>query len=342
MRAFSARLMQFYPSLAINMQQKFTMVLLKSFREMHAIRLETDSGKDDTLLIVEKLISVGESLNITLTTLLEWSDKCKQSFNHNNAAFVNLIGSENGELMVPYETLAEYFKAADARTAILVASVVELTETVMELRSDVLALKRKWEDDPIPVSSSVVDQCEFPISPEPPTKKVASQPTRGSVLYGEDTGKTMACVFYNWYVEELWNDILDPPASADSESKKKIYEARSKQRKCARTVKLMHLLVPDTEATIINEKPLPGSNEYLNWERKLKLLSRNLQDKAATLCTPTGNVTKKKSTAWKATLAKLDKMYSDGKLSLPSHVDDKACSKPEYVHDDILKVQKKN
>jgi hypothetical protein len=101
-RSFSASIMQFYPSLPT---VAITLVLLKSFRDMREIKLENESGfADEALLIVEKMISVAASIDVSEETLLEWSDMCKQSFDERNAAYVNLTGEGNGEFMVPYST----------------------------------------------------------------------------------------------------------------------------------------------------------------------------------------------------------------------------------------------
>jgi len=259
-RLYSAHLMSFYPHLSLTLTTKMTLVLLMSFRDMFVIKLENDDGGDESMLIVDKMVKVGVALEISSETLLLWSDKCKQSFRRRNAAYVHL--DDTDDFVVPCSTITEQFKTTTAMLASVTEAVHNLQDCVGtfkdaigeklnllsnkvdELQADVESLKRNRDD------TSHFDSSSSMITPAVVKRRVSRTPSNSSLLFGMDSGKTLGTVFYNWYVDELWNDI-EPQNTV--EARKVQYEAASKQKKFARTVKLMHLL--STAATTIQAKP---------------------------------------------------------------------------------------
>jgi hypothetical protein len=222
----------------------------------------------------------------------------------------------------------------------VISGLNDQSAIITDLRAEVRALKRQLEEVLTATSSGVVGESNLELTPVPPRKKSTPEPTKGSLLYGPDEGKTLASIFYNWYVDQLWMDIRDPGSGADTNMKNVVYEARSKQKKCARTVKLMHLLLPESEVTTINERPIPGGAEYEEWENGIKTLSLTLQDRAVKLCKE-NNEGKKITAAWKASLNKLDALYSKNILTLPSSVIDNACKTKSFIDNEILLVAKR-
>ena len=72
------------------MTTKLTLVLLKSFGEMHEMQRTANASP---FLIVDKMIAVAAQIKEPLATLLDWSFHCR------NASYVNVSGAGNDEFI---------------------------------------------------------------------------------------------------------------------------------------------------------------------------------------------------------------------------------------------------
>jgi hypothetical protein len=336
---FRDTLMAYYPSLNKAITTKLTLVLLKSFREMYFMQGMTFDGG---FLIVDKMISVAGEIDVGVETLLNWSDKCKQSFYRRNAAYVNVTGEGNDDFAVPYGTLHQHFKQTLKALADVMGALQETSTEVLKMRqelahttSEVLLLKRKFDDLSAQIMGEDIDNTT--VSTPTTLSKKAREPEKGGVLYAALTGETLRTIFYAWYVGECWNDI------PDGSEKHVVYEARARQKKFARTVLLMHLLCPADKPETISSKPLPTFKEYAQWDKDIKCLAQTLDQKALEVIranySASGN--RSLSTASKVGLERLQELYTHGIITFPSYVTDNACSKAAFLSIDSLNFGKK-
>ena len=142
-------------------------------------------------------------------------------------------------------------------------------------------MKRKVEELSTPNAREDIDNVTDATTPL--SAKRPRVPEKGGLLYSQLKGQTLRSIFYSWYVDENGNDIPDAGLDSDKSEKQVVYEARSRQKKFARTVKLMHLLCPHDKPETIRSKPLPTSREYAQWDKDIKTLSQTLDQKALEL-----------------------------------------------------------